>query len=80
LSGLTAVDALTFPAIQLFVGQATSSFEPFKLSGSDVPVITEICRRLDGLALAHAARVLIDHLPEALTPLHALRGTARDSM
>lgn len=52
VSGVNAVDALTFPAIQLFVDRATSSFELFKLSDTDVPVITEICRRLDGLALA----------------------------
>jgi len=29
---------------------------------------------------SHAARVLIDHLREALSPLNTLRGTARDSM
>ena len=51
-SHLSAAEALTFPAIQLFVARATNSFELFKLNDVDAPTVAEICRRLDGLALA----------------------------
>jgi predicted ATPase len=47
-----ATNALTFPAIQLFVDRATDSFEQFTLSDADAATVAEICRKLDGLALA----------------------------
>lgn len=49
---LDANEALTFPAVQLFVDRATDRLESFKLSDGDAPTVAEICRRLDGLALA----------------------------
>lgn len=49
---LNAEEALTFPAVQLFVDRATDRLESFTLSDSDAPIVAEICRRLDGLALA----------------------------
>lgn len=49
---LKATEALSFPAIQLFVDRATDSFELFELTDADAPAAAEICRRLDGLALA----------------------------
>ncbi|SON55612.1 Transcriptional regulator HilA [Hartmannibacter diazotrophicus] len=49
---LAAEDALAFPAIQLFVERATDRLETFELKDSDVADIAEICRRLDGIALA----------------------------
>ena len=51
-SGLKAEEALAFPAIQLFVDRATDRLESFSLSDADAPMAAEICRRLDGLALA----------------------------
>src|SRR5215469_1338267 len=51
-SGLTSVQALTFPAIQLFVERAAESLEGFELSDSDAPIVAEICRKLEGIALA----------------------------
>jgi len=51
-SHLGAEEALTFPAVQLFVERATDRLESFKLSDADAPAVAEICRRLDGLALA----------------------------
>jgi predicted ATPase/DNA-binding winged helix-turn-helix (wHTH) protein len=51
-SYLSAAEALTFPAVQLFVARATNSFELFKLNDVEAPTVAEICRRLDGLALA----------------------------
>ncbi len=47
-----AEEALTFPAIQLFVERAKESFEQFELTDADAPAAAELCRRLDGLALA----------------------------
>jgi predicted ATPase/DNA-binding winged helix-turn-helix (wHTH) protein len=49
---LTARDALTYPAVQLFVERVTSSVSRFELSDTDAPVAADICRRLDGIALA----------------------------
>ncbi len=49
---LTAADALRYPAIQLFVERADESMGGFDLRDSDAPQVAEICRRLDGIALA----------------------------
>lgn len=51
-SCLRAQDALAFPAVQLFVERATDRLESFVLRDADAPAVGEICRRLDGLALA----------------------------
>lgn len=50
--GLTAAKALTFPAVQLFVERAAASVDGFTLSDADAPLVVDICRRLDGIALA----------------------------
>ena len=50
-SALTAEQALAFPAVQLFADRA-AAFGSFVLSDDDAPVVCEICRRLDGIALA----------------------------
>ena len=58
--GLTAVEALAFPSIELFVQQATANLDQFELTDDDAPVVAGICRRLDGIPLAielAAARV-----------------------
>ncbi len=49
---LTAENALTYPAVRLFVERVSASIAGFKLSDADAPIVTEICRRLDGIALA----------------------------
>lgn len=51
-TGLTAAAALGFPAIELFVERATDRVESFSLTDADAPLVADICRRLDGLALA----------------------------
>jgi predicted ATPase len=51
-SRLTAVEALSFPAVQLFVERATESLESFELNDTDAPVVADICRKLEGIALA----------------------------
>ncbi len=49
---LTAKEALTFPAVQLFVETAAASGHRPALSDEDAPVVVEICSRLEGIALA----------------------------
>ena len=49
---LTAKDALTYAAIELFVERARDRFESFSLSDADAPAVADICRNLDGIALA----------------------------
>jgi predicted ATPase/DNA-binding winged helix-turn-helix (wHTH) protein len=59
-SSLGAAEALGFPALQLFVERAAASLDEFELSDPDAPIVADICRRLDGMALAielAAARV-----------------------
>jgi predicted ATPase/DNA-binding winged helix-turn-helix (wHTH) protein len=50
--GLTAAEALSFPAVQLFVERVAASGHLFKLSDSDAQIVGTICRKLDGIALA----------------------------
>lgn len=50
--GLKAADALAFPAVQLFVERAAASRDSFELGDADAPYVADICRRLDGIALA----------------------------
>lgn len=49
---ITAKEALTFSAIQLFVERMAAISDDFELNDSDAPQVAEICRRLDGIALA----------------------------
>jgi predicted ATPase len=49
---LTAEAAMTFPAIELFVERAKDRLESFRLLDGEAPVVAEICRDLDGIALA----------------------------
>ena len=51
-AGLSAMRALEFPAVQLFVECVAASGNGFELSDADAAVVGEICRRLDGIALA----------------------------
>jgi predicted ATPase/DNA-binding winged helix-turn-helix (wHTH) protein len=49
---LTAAEASAFPAIRLFIERATANQARFTFSDADAPVVAEICRKLDGIALA----------------------------
>ena len=48
----SAAQALSSPAVQLFMDRATSSGHQVALSDSEAPVVADICRRLDGIPLA----------------------------
>jgi predicted ATPase/DNA-binding winged helix-turn-helix (wHTH) protein len=83
---LTAAEALKYPAVRLFVERAAAVQEGFKLSDADAPAVGEICRRLDGVALAiELAAASLDvfgiawlaaHLDERLCILKRGRRTA----
>jgi predicted ATPase/DNA-binding winged helix-turn-helix (wHTH) protein len=51
-ASLTAAQALTFPAVELFVERVNASGRRFELNDDDAPIVSEICRKLDGIALA----------------------------
>jgi predicted ATPase len=51
-AAITAAEALTYPAVQLFVERASGSLDDFELTDADAPMVTDICRRLDGIPLA----------------------------
>src|SRR5277367_2732082 len=51
-AGLTAMEALRYPAVQLFMERAAASGYGAALSDIDAPIVARSCRRLDGVALA----------------------------
>jgi predicted ATPase/DNA-binding winged helix-turn-helix (wHTH) protein len=50
--GLGIADILAYPATQLFVERIAESLGEFELADDEAPLVAEICRRLDGIALA----------------------------
>ncbi|MBR0646923.1 ATP-binding protein [Plastoroseomonas hellenica] len=49
---LTARQALAFPAVELFVERARSSTEALEITDETMSLVSSICRKLDGMALA----------------------------
>lgn len=49
---LTAKQALAYAAVELFVRRASECVDEFRLRDDDAPIVADICRRLDGIALA----------------------------
>ena len=49
---LSIADALAFPAVELFAERAVASLDTFELEDADMPIIGDLCRRLDGIPLA----------------------------
>jgi predicted ATPase/DNA-binding winged helix-turn-helix (wHTH) protein len=69
---LTAADALRLPAVQLFMERAGASGHRVPLSDEDARTVAQICKRLDGIALAielAAARVGAHGIPGTATML-----------
>ncbi|MEW6344962.1 MAG: winged helix-turn-helix domain-containing protein [Paraburkholderia sp.] len=50
--GTTAAAALAYPAVKLFVERAAACGSGFELKDSDAPLASQLCRELDGIALA----------------------------
>jgi non-specific serine/threonine protein kinase len=64
--------ATEFTSLQLFCERAQAARAAFQLNPDQIPVVVEICRRLDGLPLAielAAARLKLFSLPELLQRL-----------
>jgi len=51
-AGLTAAEAATFGAVALFVDRAQAVNTRFELTDENAPGVAEICKRIDGIALA----------------------------
>jgi len=51
-AGVSAKEALQYPAVQLLVDRVRAVRGHFELADSDAPIAAAICRRLDGMALA----------------------------
>jgi len=49
---ITATEAMTFPAVQLFVRCAALNAKEFEISDNNAMLIAEVCQRLDGIPLA----------------------------
>jgi DNA-binding winged helix-turn-helix (wHTH) protein len=50
--GLTASEVLAYPAARLFAERVSARRGDFALGDDEVPMVAEICRKLDGIALA----------------------------
>ena len=79
--------SLADDAIELFTDRARHARPDFSITGDNAAIVLEICRRLDGMALAlelAAARVRALSLPEILDSLHdrfrLLTGGARTAV
>lgn len=64
----TALEAMATPAVQLFMERAATSGHLEILSDADAPIVSYICRRLDGIALAI-------ELVASRVGLYGIRGT-----
>lgn len=51
-STVSAAIARSFSAVELFVERASSSIEDFELTDDNAEIVSSICRKLDGMALA----------------------------
>ena len=50
--GQTAAEVLSYPAARLFAERVGARANDFSLSDDEAPIVAEICRKLDGIALA----------------------------
>jgi predicted ATPase/DNA-binding winged helix-turn-helix (wHTH) protein len=60
---LSASEAMSYPAVQLFVERSMANNDAFEITDRNAPAIASICRRLDGIPLAiEFAAARVDHL------------------
>jgi predicted ATPase/DNA-binding winged helix-turn-helix (wHTH) protein len=51
-AGLTATQVLSYPAVSLFVERVGARGHNLSLGNDEAPLVADLCRRLDGIALA----------------------------
>jgi DNA-binding winged helix-turn-helix (wHTH) protein len=51
-SSLSAEEVRRYPAVEIFEERAASALGGYQINETDAPYVAEICRRLDGIALA----------------------------
>jgi predicted ATPase len=68
-AGLTATEALNYPAAQLFMERAAASGYGAELTDAEALIVARICRQLDGIPLAI-------ELAASGVGSHGIRGTA----
>ena len=66
---LTAAEAFGYSAVQLFIKHVANSGHALELTDDEAPIVAEVCRRLDGIALAL-------ELAASRVGVHGIRGTA----
>ena len=66
---VSAEEALSFAAVELFVDRLQACQIGFRLTDDDAPLVAEICRKLDGIPLALELAV-------GRVPAHGIRQTA----
>jgi predicted ATPase len=66
---LTAAEAFGYSAVQLFIKHVANSGHALEFTDDEAPIVAEICRRLDGIALAL-------ELAASRVGVHGIRGTA----
>lgn len=84
---LNAQSALTYGAVALFVERAKAVSDQFAITDDNVRVIADLCRRLDGIALAielaaaHVKILSVEHLNQRLDDrFRILTGGSRTAM
>jgi predicted ATPase/class 3 adenylate cyclase len=84
-AGLRADETMRYGAVALFVDRAHAADTRFVLTNDTAPIVADICRRLDGIALAielAAARVKVLSIPNLAQRLNErfklLTGGSRD--
>jgi predicted ATPase len=50
--GITASEAICYPSVQLFVERVAALIDDYTFTDVDAPLVANVCRRLDGIALA----------------------------
>lgn len=72
--GLTASEVLAYPAVRLFAERVSARGNNFSFTDDESHLVAEICRRLDGVALAielAAGRVAMFGITDTLTRLES---------
>jgi predicted ATPase len=83
---IPAQEALAYPAVKLFVDRAAAAVSGFQLTDAEAPLVSRLCRELDGIALAielaagrleaYGVRAIAEHLDKRMKLMWHGRRTA----